>query len=143
MQTCRAAGFSKIHAFPFSARRGTPAAEMADQLPKELRSERVQQLTNLETELRGNYFRQLVGRRLQLLVESTRALANIAAGVRSRGDQTKLLRGTTCRYAPAELVDDFAEPHSSEVGQLLPVTVRSACDERLFVQRTFLDTRRV
>ncbi|MCG8449605.1 MAG: tRNA (N(6)-L-threonylcarbamoyladenosine(37)-C(2))-methylthiotransferase MtaB, partial [Pirellulales bacterium] len=39
-ETCegaRQAGFSKIHIFPFSARRGTPAADLPDQLPKRVK----------------------------------------------------------------------------------------------------------
>jgi threonylcarbamoyladenosine tRNA methylthiotransferase MtaB len=37
--TCRVSrecGFSKIHIFPFSPRKGTPAAEMADRVPPEV-----------------------------------------------------------------------------------------------------------
>ena len=33
METCRQARFMKIHVFPFSAREGTPAATMPDQVP--------------------------------------------------------------------------------------------------------------
>ena len=72
LMTCREAGFSKIHAFPFSPRRGTPAAEMPDQIAKQVRSERVKRLTNLETELRSEYYQQLVGSKLELLVESSK-----------------------------------------------------------------------
>ena len=45
--TCRvveAVGFSKIHVFPFSARQGTAAAAMPDQVPPEIKSVRGQQL---------------------------------------------------------------------------------------------------
>lgn len=107
LETCRSAGFSKIHAFPFSPRRGTPAAEMSDQIPKPVRSQRVSRLTQVEDELRNDYFQSLIGSRLQLLVESESQLTEIQLG----DDQgsatdtvTRVLRGTTCRYAPAELV---------------------------------------
>ncbi|MCH2596094.1 MAG: tRNA (N(6)-L-threonylcarbamoyladenosine(37)-C(2))-methylthiotransferase MtaB [Pirellulales bacterium] len=42
-ETCavaREVGFSKIHVFPFSARRGTPAADMRGQLPKRIKQAR-------------------------------------------------------------------------------------------------------
>lgn len=100
LQTCRDAGFSKIHAFPFSARKGTPAAEMPDQLPKSVRSQRVAALGELESELRELYFRSLVGRNVELLVESQSPIVGL--GDRSGG---QLYRGTTCRYAPAELTN--------------------------------------
>ena len=89
VEVCREAGFSKIHIFPFSARRGTPAWEMSDQLPKKLKQERVHRLGEVEAELRDEYFESLRGRKLQVLVETP--LKN--------GQYV----GTSCRYAPVEL----------------------------------------
>ena len=87
----REVGFSKIHIFPFSARPGTAAATMPEQVPPEVKAERCRRLAELEIELRDRYFRQLVGRRLQVLVESP---------VIERPGQ---MIGTACRYAPVEL----------------------------------------
>ena len=45
--TCHVAaevGFSKIHIFPFSRRRGTPAADMTDQVEPAVKAERVRRL---------------------------------------------------------------------------------------------------
>ena len=47
LATCQVAeevGFSKIHIFPFSARRGTPAAEMADQVHPAVKADRAARL---------------------------------------------------------------------------------------------------
>ena len=118
LSTCRAAGFSKIHAFPFSPRKGTPAAEMDHQVPKEVRSQRVHALGELETELRESYFASLIGEQEQLLVES-RSVTD---------DGSVKLRGTTARYAPAELLSDqtgLAE------GDLLDVHIASTDGEKL------------
>lgn len=93
--TCRAArevGFSKIHVFPFSARRGTPAANFADQVSPSVKAERGRQLAELESELRRDYLRSLAGRRLRVLVETASA---------TRSDSH--VAGTSCRYAPVEL----------------------------------------
>jgi threonylcarbamoyladenosine tRNA methylthiotransferase MtaB len=87
----REVGFSKIHIFPFSARPGTAAATMPGQVRPEVKAERCHRLAELEIELRDRYFRQLVGRRLQVLVESP---------VPERPGQ---MIGTACRYAPVEL----------------------------------------
>lgn len=91
--TCRVVeevGFSKLHIFPFSARRGTPAAEMADQVSPAVKAERVARLAELERALRERYFRSLLGRRLRVMVESpAEALGRFV--------------GTSCRYAPVEL----------------------------------------
>lgn len=126
LETCAAAAFSKIHAFPFSPRRGTPAADMSDQNPKSVRAERVRRLGELEADLRSRYFQSLVGQRLQLLVETEQPLA--ALGDRAR---RRLLTGTTCRYAPAELVSSRVD---LKVGSLLGVRVVSSDGERLAVE---------
>jgi threonylcarbamoyladenosine tRNA methylthiotransferase MtaB len=139
LQTCRRAGFSKIHAFPFSPRRGTPAAEMPSQLPKSLRSERVQRLSELEDELRRNYFEQLVGRQLQLLVESSRPVTCGAGPDESKRGEITLHRGTTCRYAPAELCDDTRAARSVSTGQLLDVMVDGTDGEKVFVHKVNRD----
>ena len=77
LDACRQIGFSKIHMFPFSPRRGTPAADMTDQIPKQVKSERGKILAALETELKREYFNSLVGERLQLLVEKVNDLSLI------------------------------------------------------------------
>jgi len=105
--TCRIVeevGFSKIHNFPFSARRGTPAAEMTDVVSKQVKKQRGQQLAQLEQQQRGHYFQRLVGRQLQVLVESAVA------------DQPGWLQGTSARYATVR----FPGP-AEWIGQLISV----------------------
>lgn len=87
--TCHEVGFSKIHIFPFSARRGTPAASLPDQLPKTLKQERVHRLAEIEAETRDAYFESLRGSQLRVLVETA-------------VDEGKYV-GTSCRYAPVEV----------------------------------------
>jgi threonylcarbamoyladenosine tRNA methylthiotransferase MtaB len=90
--TCRVAresGFSKIHIFPFSPRKGTPAAEMTASVPPAIKSARVAALAEVETELREDYYRSLLGRPLTVLVEGP-------------GQSPDTLSGTSCRYASVE-----------------------------------------
>src|SRR6478736_7372590 len=68
--TAQTVGFSKIRIFPFSSRRGTPAAEMPDHVPKHVQQQRSRELAAVETELRDSYYRSLVGRKLRVLAES-------------------------------------------------------------------------
>jgi threonylcarbamoyladenosine tRNA methylthiotransferase MtaB len=107
--TCRVArqcGFSKIHIFPFSPRKGTPAAEMSDMVPAQLKAERCQRLAELEADLRRDYYHSLVGRQLTVLVEGE---SEINPGGWA---------GTSCRYAPVELpIDARIQP-----GQLVRTT---------------------
>lgn len=46
------AEFLMIHVFPYSSRRGTPAAAMKGQIPMEIRRERAARLTELEAKIR-------------------------------------------------------------------------------------------
>jgi len=97
--TCRVArecGFSKIHVFPFSPRKGTPAAEMSGAVSAQVKQQRVQRLKEVERELQAEYYHSLVGRRLTVLVEGECAPGRWA--------------GTSCRYAPVELpAGEFGE----------------------------------
>lgn len=48
----RRAGFLMIHAFPYSKRKGTPAADMKEQIPEDVKKERVRILTEISNEIR-------------------------------------------------------------------------------------------
>ncbi len=95
IDVAREVGFSKIHIFPFSARRGTPAATLSDQIPKPVKQRRGQQLAEVEKELRHRYFESLCGEPLQVLVESP------IEAIGETGEPKYV--GTSCRYTPVEL----------------------------------------
>jgi threonylcarbamoyladenosine tRNA methylthiotransferase MtaB len=94
VDAARAVGFSKIHIFPFSARRGTPAATMPDQVPKHVRQERCRELAEIEAVLRTQYYEQLIGRNLRVLLETEE---------RGAGSEERVWSGTSCRYATVEM----------------------------------------
>ena len=66
---CRRIGFLKVHVFPFSPREGTPAAGMADQIPEQVKAERVHRLIALGEELSVAYRTRLLGTVQPVLVE--------------------------------------------------------------------------
>tara|TARA_R110002111_G_scaffold259308_1_gene329244 strand:- start:50306 stop:51616 length:1311 start_codon:yes stop_codon:yes gene_type:complete len=88
LHTCQEAAFMKIHIFPFSARKGTPAAGYENQVSPEIRQERCQQLAELERKLAQNFYQTLIDRDLQVLVE------------RECTDLQGWVRGTDRWYAP-------------------------------------------
>ena len=65
----READFDNAFIFRYSKRRNTPAAEMPDQLPVEVKEERNQRLLTLVNELGARHYGALVGQRVQILVE--------------------------------------------------------------------------
>ena len=121
-RTAVAAGFSKIHIFPFSARRGTPAAEMEGQLPKPIKAARGRELAEVEQRLRESYFQSLVGRPVQAMGE--RPVEDSSTGA----EAPPRLKGTSCRYAPIEFPAQI-----DDMGRLLMVTPNRADDSGLFV----------
>jgi threonylcarbamoyladenosine tRNA methylthiotransferase MtaB len=60
----------KIHAFPFSPRPGTPAAEMPDQIQKSTSKQRVQAITDAATHNRKEFMSAQLGRKTSVLVEN-------------------------------------------------------------------------
>ena len=65
-------GFLHIHAFPYSPRPGTPAAELPDQVPKAVKEARVRQAGEVIARMRRSALSAQVGRRLEVLMESPR-----------------------------------------------------------------------
>ncbi len=97
-QVVRACGFSKVHIFPFSARKGTPAFDMPDKIPHEVKQDRLLRLQQIAAEVRDEYFRSLLGQRLQVLIEG-------------RSDYLPSgFAGTSCRYAPVEIEAEGLQP---------------------------------
>jgi threonylcarbamoyladenosine tRNA methylthiotransferase MtaB len=65
----REVGFARIHVFSYSPRRGTAAADYTGRVAPEVIAARRDALKALEKELAERYYHQLVGRRLDVLVE--------------------------------------------------------------------------
>jgi len=62
-------GFAELHVFPYSMRTGTPAARMPDQIPDEIKHERVAQLLELNQQLTLSYAKKFVGDVLEVIPE--------------------------------------------------------------------------
>lgn len=69
MDFCRRVGFAKMHVFPYSKRKGTPAAKMPDQLPSYVKKQRVKAAIALSDETGQAYMKSLLGDRGELLIE--------------------------------------------------------------------------
>ena len=63
--------FDRVGAFPFSVEEGTPAAEMEDHLPEEVKRQRVEALMDLQREVSFESNLDQVGRRRHVLVDET------------------------------------------------------------------------
>jgi len=69
MAFIREMGLHRLHVFPFSPRKGTPAATMADQVPRAVKERRTHEMIALGRELALAFAERMQGRTLGVLVE--------------------------------------------------------------------------
>ncbi len=62
-------GFSKMHVFPYSPRKGTPAAKMQDQISNTLKASRAKEMSETAEKIRQNYLKSLDGTFEEVLLE--------------------------------------------------------------------------
>ncbi|MFH1732626.1 MAG: MiaB/RimO family radical SAM methylthiotransferase [Planctomycetota bacterium] len=105
---CRAAGFSRMHIFPFSERPGTAAAKMSGKCPASIIAERKAALGAIASELALAFKRPFVGQTVDVLVETTR-------------DRSGKLCGYTARYLRVLFDGD-----DSLKGEIVPVRITDA-----------------
>ena len=60
LEFAKKANFLMIHVFPYSARKGTPAAKMSDQIPQEIKKQRSAELIALEKDIRKAEFDRIL-----------------------------------------------------------------------------------
>lgn len=108
-------GFAKIHVFPYSPKRGTPAAARKDQLPNAVKSERSHKLIQLSDKMAADFLREYVGQDVEVLYE--RALeegtyeGHTTNYIKVRGRSEKDLTNQICRthVTKAEAEELFGE----------------------------------
>jgi tRNA-2-methylthio-N6-dimethylallyladenosine synthase len=61
--------FAQAYSFKYSARPGTPAATMADQVPNGIKAERLERLQTLLANQQESFNRGMLGRRISVLFE--------------------------------------------------------------------------
>jgi len=98
-------GFSRLHVFRYSARTGTPASSMADQVPAEVKKLRAENLIELGITAMRRFASSQVGELADVLVES-------------QAKQPNHLTGFTDNYVEARFPGDPALR-----GQIVPVRI--------------------
>jgi len=77
---------SYLHVFPFSPRQGTRAAALSEKVPSSIIKMRSQQMRQLGTQKKMDFYKKFIGKIVDVLVES------------SRDKQTGCLKGLTSNY---------------------------------------------
>ena len=69
IDTCKKVGFTKIHVFPYSERKGTKAMELPDHIEPSVKKERARRLLLVSKELECSFYASFVGSEVTVLVE--------------------------------------------------------------------------
>ena len=114
LEFAKQCGFAKMHIFPYSKRKGTPAAEMPEQVDEAVKSERASRLAQVDEQLHQQTLAAMVGKveevlfeqpvdaehmeglcgpYLRVIVPGTSEMANTIAKVKLTGVQDDFLIG--------------------------------------------------
>ena len=109
-------GFSKVHVFRYSRRKGTRADKMDGQVPESIKTQRWQEMTAAADETREKYLSSLVGKTVPVLFE--------------RENSTEFHRG----YAPdyTQIKISRKNPEKSLRNQIISVIIESSSSEECF-----------
>ncbi|ORA27695.1 tRNA (N6-isopentenyl adenosine(37)-C2)-methylthiotransferase MiaB [Mycobacterium aquaticum] len=127
------ARFASAFTFQYSIRPGTPAATMADQLPKDVVTERYQRLIELQERISLQDNQAQVGRTVELLVATGEGRKDAAtARMSGRARDGRLVHFTPGGIAPAEI----------RPGDIVTTTVTAAAPHHLIADAPVRQHRR-
>ena len=69
MEAIKRIGFLHVHVFPYSPKKGTPAAEYPEQIDKHIKRERVDRLIALSSSIQQDIYKKSIGNTYEVLVE--------------------------------------------------------------------------
>ncbi|MFD3353372.1 tRNA (N6-isopentenyl adenosine(37)-C2)-methylthiotransferase MiaB [Streptomyces fradiae] len=130
LHVVREARFAQAFTFQYSKRPGTPAAEMADQIPKKVVQARYERLVALQEEISWEENKKQVGRTLEVMV---------AEGEGRKDDATRRLSGR----APDNRLVHFTRPDEPvRPGDVVTVDITYAAPHHLLAEGPVTAVRR-
>ena len=121
LRVVEASRFASAYTFQYSIREGTPAATMADQVPKAVVQERFERLTALQDHISREENQAQIGRTVQVLVSATDGKRDVERNrLSGRGEDSRLVH--------------FDVPADSELprpGDVVEVTITAAASFHL------------
>lgn len=69
LEFVRSCGFAGVHVFPYSKRKGTPAANYTEQLPNKVKEQRVKELMDVVRQSQEAYIEEFLGQKVEVLLE--------------------------------------------------------------------------
>ncbi|MBQ2991105.1 MAG: tRNA (N(6)-L-threonylcarbamoyladenosine(37)-C(2))-methylthiotransferase MtaB [Clostridia bacterium] len=115
VETCRKAGFARMHVFPYSEREGTKAAVMEGSVPRHIREERARKLIAVGRELERAALEARIGKTDSVLIEE---MDELGRGMGYTGGYMRV-------HVP-----------SGEAGEIVRVRICAAENGELIAERT-------
>ncbi|PKM84791.1 MAG: tRNA (N(6)-L-threonylcarbamoyladenosine(37)-C(2))-methylthiotransferase MtaB [Firmicutes bacterium HGW-Firmicutes-11] len=110
--------FLKVHVFPYSKRKGTPAAEMKDQVSSEVKKDRSVRLSETAKKSMSGALSQMIGERRTVLFEEH----EVATGV---------IRGFTDNYVRVHCEIESPEQAQTYMNQFADVCIETVYNEEV------------
>ncbi len=108
---CQEIGFSQMHIFPYSIRKGTAAEKFPDQVPESVKAERTHAMLTLAATMKETFYRQYLNQTLPVLLEQK---------------EGSLWHGTTANY-----MDVSVDAPTGESGQIVTATLLEYENEKI------------
>ena len=108
--------FADMHIFPYSPRRGTPAAEFANQVSPQAKSARVKAVSQLCDQMKKEFWQQQIGRKLEILTEQEAEI-----------DGQLYLTGHSPNYLPLAVLFDDESIAAGKFYQLKITEIKDSC----------------
>jgi len=124
MELCRDSGFVWVHAFPFSARPGTPAALMRNRIPQSVAGRRAAELSVLSVRKKTEYIESFIGIPLDAVLENVRRPSVLA------GDKF-VCHAVTENFIHCEITASAPAAFSSGHGVAVRVVIRRVLEDRI------------
>lgn len=117
LETVKRCHFSGIHVFPYSPRRGTPAAKFPDQVSEDMKKERVKKLSELAASLSQDFHQSFIGQEVEVLWEE----------VDKNGDPRS---GWSSEY-----IRIYGESEAFEAGEINREQITKICKDGLWAEK--------
>lgn len=109
--------FSVAFIFAYSARKGTPAKRWKDDIPEQVKQERLQRLLDLQNEIGNEERQQMLGKRVEVLIERFNKDGKLLKG-RTRCWKKVILEGNTELIGTLQQVEVHSYHHQTLLGTL-------------------------
>lgn len=114
--------YSVAFLFAYSPRKGTPAMRWQDDIPEEVKQDRLQRLINLQEEIYAKHRYAFLGKEVEVLVEKRSLKDNNVLKGRTRCWKNVIFQGDDALIGTLQNVKIHSYSHQTLIGELSPIS---------------------